>query len=652
MKPNTLFLSLVAMLTILSISSANANYKAENFFKNPDTLYATLNPKGTKLILLKYDDNGEKLHLKSIKSGKVKPIYKILPGDQKDLSIRHISWINNDYAIAEVEELKKGIKDLLNTKKVTFSVLFHFPDGEQNISTYKIKTRGKLISSSDNNEPEFLYAKNGAYSKAYKLNANDLINQKVKLSKLAKIDNGQFKKDNEIASIKGYAIRWFTNRQGEVKSAITYDQDGNLNFDQINADGSLRTLEFWLMKDSLNDESDDAFIIPFALGPNEQTYYCLDLNEKEERTVYIKDYTTKKVEKVFELNNGKILNIYTSPENQLTGIKALENGEIKYVHISPNSNTQKSSTLDIVIDRADNNTELHYKENFKNPGTYYLTKANGKQVTLGETYPHLKALKGQQIESAITLDGEKINYILNIPDNTKPEHPLIVMPHGGPIGVFDTKSFDLSTQYFVANGYAVLRVNFRGSGGYGEDFRNAGRQQWGNLMLKDIFSATQAALQRKDIDNEKVCAVGFSYGGYAASMLLLKHPKTFKCGANIAGVSDINLFLNASHYSPATKSWLREYVGDTNNNYDELKAISPTYLVKDLARPLLVLHGLLDKTVDVEQAYRLKLMLEKYNKPHTFKIYDDVGHHFTDLDSMQAIYSDITDFVGQHIGSP
>ena len=88
------------------------------------------------------------------------------------------------------------------------------------------------------------------------------------------------------------------------------------------------------------------------------------------------------------------------------------------------------------------------------------------------------------------------------------------MPHGGPFGIFDDQYFDLPTQYFVHNGYAVLRVNFRGSGGYSEEFIDAGKKEFGGKMLTDIIAVTNAVTQRLDVNGDKVCASGGSYGGY------------------------------------------------------------------------------------------------------------------------------------------
>jgi dipeptidyl aminopeptidase/acylaminoacyl peptidase len=96
--------------------------------------------------------------------------------------------------------------------------------------------------------------------------------------------------------------------------------------------------------------------------------------------------------------------------------------------------------------------------------------------------------------------------------------PLVVMPHGGPFGIFDEWSFDIETQMLAQSGYAVLRINFRGSGNYGRAFHQAGARQWGGTMQHDLTDATRWAIEQKIADPQRICIYGASYGAYAAMM--------------------------------------------------------------------------------------------------------------------------------------
>nr|WP_256489392.1 alpha/beta fold hydrolase [Pleionea sp. CnH1-48] len=227
--------------------------------------------------------------------------------------------------------------------------------------------------------------------------------------------------------------------------------------------------------------------------------------------------------------------------------------------------------------------------------------------------------------------------------------PLIVMPHGGPISVFDHRYFHSETQFFAANGYAVLRVNYRGSSGYSFLHKEAGKMQWGNMILEDIYRATQAVANRKDIAADKVCLVGMSYGGYAATMLTIKYPELYKCAVNIAGVSDVALYLNAHNMTKKQDVWAKEYIGDPVADYESLKSISPVYKIQGLKNPIFIIHGAKDSVVDIEHASRLKLMLDKHNKSYQYHIIEDGGHHLGDAKASIDLFVRVLTFLKTYI---
>ncbi len=102
--------------------------------------------------------------------------------------------------------------------------------------------------------------------------------------------------------------------------------------------------------------------------------------------------------------------------------------------------------------------------------------------------------------------------------------PMVLLPHGGPFGIFDTWSFDDDAQILAAAGYAVLRVNYRGSGNYGRQYQRAGHKEWGGRMQDDLTDATRWAVREGVADASKICIYGASYGGYAALMGVARSP--------------------------------------------------------------------------------------------------------------------------------
>src|SRR5262249_34265217 len=136
-------------------------------------------------------------------------------------------------------------------------------------------------------------------------------------------------------------------------------------------------------------------------------------------------------------------------------------------------------------------------------------------------------------------DGTKLPGYLTLPPGKDGKKlPLIVMPHGGP-EVRDFVRYDYWAQFLTNRGYAVFQPNFRGSGGYGKAFAEAGHRQWGRRMQDDVTDGVKALIADGTADPSRICIVGASYGGYAALAGGAFTPDLYKCVIAIAGVSDI-----------------------------------------------------------------------------------------------------------------
>ena len=116
--------------------------------------------------------------------------------------------------------------------------------------------------------------------------------------------------------------------------------------------------------------------------------------------------------------------------------------------------------------------------------------------------------------------------------------PAVILIHGGP-WVRDYWGWNPEVQLLAAHGYVVFQPQFRGSTGFGNHFRMAGYQQWGKSMQDDITAGVEYLIKEGIVDQNRICIVGASYGGYAALWGLVKTPDLYRCGISFAGVSDI-----------------------------------------------------------------------------------------------------------------
>lgn len=252
---------------------------------------------------------------------------------------------------------------------------------------------------------------------------------------------------------------------------------------------------------------------------------------------------------------------------------------------------------------------LIYASGPRHAGSYWLyDREKAKLQPLGAAHIGLAQLPLARME-AIKLssrDGQPLTAYLTRPNGVATtRRPLVVMPHGGP-ELRDTYDFDPFVQALAAEGWNVLQVNFRGSGGYGRAFADAGRKRWGDLMQNDVEDAVQAILDRGETDPARIAICGISYGGYAALMGAVKTPDIYKAVVSIAGVSDLAKMLSFVRLRDGSDSLTFDYwrrtMGDPTSDQKAMAAASPALRAKDIKAPVLLMHGDIDPIVSVDQS--------------------------------------------------
>ena len=648
-----IFISGLMLLT----QSASA---APNFFTKPSMVGAHMSPDGQRVATIIHQPDGKFLNIYDIDTQQSTAFINVEQYADDEANLGQLLWIDNRHLAVEFVLVKEGIESLISTKQSRKILIIDIDETYTDEPTIKsIRTKGYIVNSLPNQANELLFSVTGAYSRLYKIDVQKLLPDNQKLSKLTRKDGGQFRRKNEVQSAKGLVLQWFLDAEGKPTAVLKYhlrDQIALFTFDENNTQTeepliSWNILELFPEKE---DEEEKPFYLPTALGPSPNTFYSFNINEDERKTVYLSDYSKNTHTPVLTTNGYKIFRlVFSDSSNQLIGVRVINDGQVTTEYINQSSqDVANNGQLDITLYEAPNNRALVYKEGHAQPGQYFIRNtSSGSEQLIGSTFPELDGqLSSNLIQDTLTIDNLEIPYFLSIPSNTKQSAPLIVMPHGGPFGIFDDQYFDLPTQYFVHNGYAVLRINFRGSGGYSKAFEEAGKKEFGGKMLSDIIAVTNHVSQRPDINADKICASGGSYGGYASTMLILKEPEIYKCAVNLAGISDMNLFLNAPTWSKKQRRWGREYIGNTKLEYDELKAISPLYMAEQFTRPKFIIHGVKDEVVDIEQAKRLIHALDHHGKDFKWATFPDMGHNFTDSEEAGEVYFEILTFINDQLG--
>lgn len=279
-----------------------------------------------------------------------------------------------------------------------------------------------------------------------------------------------------------------------------------------------------------------------------------------------------------------------------------------------------------------------------NPGSYYLYDSKEKKLEeLFDSRAPFEKVK-PVVSKAFTVrtpDGFDIQAFLTLPAHGGKPHPLVVMPHGGPFGVSDALTFDPTVQLLVHSGFAVLRVNYRGSGGAGRAFLEAGYGTAGREIEDDIERALDHALANFALDRDRVALFGASYGGYSTLMGLIRAPQRFRCGVAISAPSDLLLSFSSSDWAsrPESVAMMKRVRGDPATQADALREVSPAYQYERLKQPLLLIHGTSDVRVSFEHAWRMRTLLANAGRPPTWLPLPGAGHSLSRAEDRFASHS-------------
>ncbi len=291
----------------------------------------------------------------------------------------------------------------------------------------------------------------------------------------------------------------------------------------------------------------------------------------------------------------------------------------------------------------------------RRPIAYYLYNRLTKDANkIFEQLPALAKTPMQPVQALnfAARDGRLLHGYLTLPlpkAGSKP--PLVVMVHGGPFGVRDRWHFDPESQLLASRGYAVLRVNFRGSGGYGRGFRDAGIKQWGERMIDDITDATRHVIAKGMADAQRVAIYGSSYGGYAALMSAVREPLLYKAVVSFAGISDLPLWKRDTDVAENRfgKNYIKKYLGQDTI---ELRRQSPIEYLDQLKAPVFIAHGEADQRVPFNQAKRLRSALEKRQHPHEWLAKYGEGHGYYKHANRVEFHEKMLAFIEKYLGAP
>jgi dipeptidyl aminopeptidase/acylaminoacyl peptidase len=224
--------------------------------------------------------------------------------------------------------------------------------------------------------------------------------------------------------------------------------------------------------------------------------------------------------------------------------------------------------------------------------------------------------------------------------------PTIIKIHGGPTSHYSA-DYHGDTQFFTSRGFAVLELNYRGSSGYGRDYMESLRGQWGVLDVEDTRSAAQNLISEGLADPKRLVLMGGSAGGFTLLLSLIAHPGFFRAAVCRYGVS--NLFTLATDTHKFERHYLDSLVGTLPKDEERFRKRSPVFSASNIQDPLAIFQGEMDKVVPKSQSDEIVASLSRRGVPHLYQVYPGEGHGWRKSETIQDYYTQVEDFLGRYV---
>jgi dipeptidyl aminopeptidase/acylaminoacyl peptidase len=202
--------------------------------------------------------------------------------------------------------------------------------------------------------------------------------------------------------------------------------------------------------------------------------------------------------------------------------------------------------------------------------------------------------------------------------------PLVVKCHGGPTASA-TSTLDLRIQYWTSRGIAVIDVDYGGSTGYGRQYRNRLRGQWGIVDVDDCVNAAKSLVVAAKVDPDRIVITGGSAGGYT-TLAALTFRDFFKGGASYYGVSDAAALARDTHKFESR--YLDRLIGPYPETAEIYRQRSPAFHAERLSRPVIFFQGDEDKIVPPNQTEIMVEALRRRGVPVGYFLFAGEQHGF------------------------
>ncbi len=640
----------VAAVLLLAISfqpswAKPSDIPLEDFFKNPEFTALQLSPDGKHIAVLS-------------------PV-----GKRRNIVIMDTEGLKNIRAVTGLAKQDIAGFFWANNKDIVFTM---DSDGNEAFSLFKVDTARKkpkvvqLVGSTAGqsgirsastvhllpDDPDHIIVQyNGRRVKSpdlYKLPIDSRWSPQRKKNSKMKL----------IAKNPGDVQGWVIDHDGNVRGAVTLNGlKGKFLYKDV-GDKEFRVLrEIDVLAEGIS---------PLGFDFDNKTMYVTSNIGRDRSAIYKFDPQTNKLgEMIFAHDEVDVSSLIMSRKQQkLLGVVA-NNEYPEYTYFDKTTKQLMKDLhaafpgkrVNIASQSKDEMLQIVLVSNDNDPGEYFLFDHNKNSLLpllkrmdwlKPDDLSHMKPIK------FTSRDGLEIRGYLTIPKDSNGKNlPLILNPHGGPFGVRDSWGFNPEHQFFASRGYATVQVNYRGSGGYGRNFEQAGYGgKWGAEMQNDLTDAVKYLIKEGIADASKVCIYGASYGGYATMAGLTFTPDLYKCGVNYVGVTDVGLLFSSmpKHWEPA-KELMKVQIGDPDDKA-LMDRMSPLAHVDKIKAPLMIIQGARDPRVVKQHATDLRDKLEDRGiklSDEEWIMKKNEGHGFRKEENRLELYTKMEKFLAKYL---
>ena len=636
----------------LLLGAAGAAFAApptvEELFRAPRFSVMTLSPDGQTIAALAPVGKRQNLVMLDTRTKKPRPLTSF-----EDRDIVSVSWVNSKRVLVRTGSI--GVRDFDARGGGLFAIDADGSDGrmvaegsdERASAAIRFTGRGLALVRTLPGETDDIIAQERVYSGGG-VTTGDIFRVNTRTGRRTSLGFG--KPDS------GKSEDWIVDRDGVPRVQVVF------------AEGRVRIHyragpdEPWQKLDEFPQAT--AAWAPIAIGNDDKTLLVSDRRSRDKAAIVRYDPATKTFGEVLAAHpQVDLSNLVTNRGGEVVGVRYLADKEGVAWFDEGLAKLQES------IDRAmpdavnrlswstDRGMVLVYSYSDISPGSYYLldTRA-GKMEWLVDRSPQIdpKRMAHMRPVRYTARDGLEIPAYLTLPKDEKPgPRPLVVVVHGGPWVTGDTWSFDREAQFLAARGYAVLQPNFRGTTRYGWKHFSSSFGQWGLAMQDDVTDGVKWAVEQGIADPKRVCIYGASYGGYATMMGLAKDPDLYRCGINYVGVTDTDLFLNATWSDYSQSDFLKYTVqvmfGDSKKDAERLRQTSPVEQAAKIKVPVLMAYGSDDRRVPIQHGERMKAAMESNGAHPIFMVADGEGHGFREMANQKKFYEAMEKFLAENL---